>query len=806
MSGETLLEVPIEKEMQTSYIDYAMSVIVGRALPDVRDGLKPVHRRILYAMRELGLSSDRPYRKCARIVGEVLGKYHPHGDMAVYDALVRMAQDFSMRYVLIDGQGNFGSVDGDSPAAMRYTEARLSEIAEEMLEDIDKDTVDFVPNFDASLKEPSVLPSKFPNLLVNGSSGIAVGVATNIPPHNLREVVDGIIAVIDNPEITTKELMEIIKGPDFPTGGIIYGARGIMEAYENGRGTIKVRAKAEIKGEKGRTKIIVSEIPYQVSKAAIVERIAELIREKKVSGASYVRDESDREGIRIVIEVAHGANPKIVLNQLYSHTQMEVTFGIINLALVDGEPKILPLKDLIRHYINHRKEIVRRRTSFELNRARERVHILEGISRALENIDLTVEIVKGAKDPDDARNQLMERLKLSDVQASAILEQRISRLTSLERRKVEEEREDLIKRIRECEKILGSEREILEVIKRELIEIKEKYGDDRRTKIVERAVEVGVEDLIPRENVIVTLTHGGYIKRMPLETFRIQHRGGKGIKGIEMRGEDLIMNLFTALTHDHLLLFTDRGNAHRLKVYEVPAAERYGKGKHIATLLKLRDEKVTATIPVKDFSEDKYLFMVTRKGIVKKVRLSEFDTPYRCIRAIKLDEDDFLVSALLTDGNAEIIIGTRLGMAIRFHERDVRPMGRSARGVIGIRMRDGDEVVNADVVSPGWSILTITENGIGKRTRIEEYRLTRRGGRGVINIRVEKGKVAGMIKVKDDDEIIVMSSNGVAMRTVASQIPLRGRNTVGVKIMSVSEGDKVASVSRVAKGLQAPSP
>lgn len=800
-SGEIIVPVKIEDEMKRSYIDYAMSVIVGRALPDVRDGLKPVHRRILYAMRDLGLASNKPYKKCARIVGEVLGKYHPHGDMAVYDALVRMVQDFSLRYPLIDGQGNFGSIDGDAPAAMRYTEARLAKMAEELLEDIDKETVDFVPNFDESLTEPSILPGKIPNLLVNGSSGIAVGMATNIPPHNLGEVVDATIALIDNPETSLRELMQAIRGPDFPTGALILGRQGITEAYSTGRGNIRIRARAVVEEKKGKKRIVITELPYQVNKARLIESIAELIRNKTIQGIVDLRDESDRDGMRVVIELRGTAVPEIVLNQLYKHTQMETTFGIINLALVEGEPKVLNLRETILEYVNHRKVVVTRRTKFELDKAEKRAHILEGLGIAIENIDAVIKLIKGSKSPDKAREGLISNFKLSREQAQAILDMRLQRLTALEREKLDQEYNDLLKRIAWLRKILASEAEILRIIKEELLELKKKYDDERRTEIVEEPGEISIEDLIAEEDMVVTITTGGYIKKLPVRTYRAQRRGGKGIIGMETKKEDVISDIFIASTHDYILFFSNRGKAYWLKVYEIPTAGRYSKGKAIVNLLKVDEgERITATIPVKEFNEKRFLFMATKKGIVKKTPLSAFSHPRKGgIRAITLTNGDELVKVKLTEGDQEVILAAKYGKAIRFSERDVRPMGRTAQGVRGMKLREKDEIVGMEVLKEEITLLAVTENGYGKRTNIADYPLHRRGGKGVINIIPSKrnGLVVGIEGVTDENELMITSSNGVVIRQPIKQISVIGRNTQGVRLMKLEEGDKVAAIAKV---------
>jgi DNA gyrase subunit A len=785
-------EVNIEDEMKVSYIDYAMSVIVGRALPDVRDGLKPVHRRILHAMRELGVGSAREYKKSARIVGEVLGKYHPHGDAAVYDTMVRMAQDFSFRYPLIDGQGNFGSVDGDDAAAMRYTETRLSEIAEEILEDIEKDTVEWSPNFDDTLKEPTILPAKIPNVLVNGSSGIAVGMATNLPPHNLGEVANGIIMVIENPDVSIEELMGEIKGPDFPTGGIIVGREGIRKAYTTGRGILKIRAKVNVEG-KAENRIVIREIPFQINKARLVEEIAELVREKKIEGITDLRDESDREGIRIVVELRYGISADVVLNRLYKYTQLETSFGVISLALVNGEPRELILLDIVKHYIEHRKEVVTRRTRHELEIAERRAHILEGYEIAIGRIDDVIKIVKESEKKDDASKTLQRSLNLSKEQAEEILKMRISSLSRLERKKIEKEHEELIGNISRLREVLSSEENILRIIKEELVEIKERYGDARRTMIVDEE-ELMTEDLVEEEKVVVTITDGGYIKRLPIKTFKMQRRGGRGIIGAGTKEKDFIVEMFIASTHDHALFFTDRGKVYRLMVHEIPAGERHSRGKAIVNLLNLEGEKITATIPINRF-DDRYLLFATKRGIIKKTSLHAFDTRYRCIRAISLDEDE-LVNVELTDGNREVILATKHGKAIRFSERDVREMGRGARGVKGIKPREGDEVIAMETVSEDGSLLTVTENGYGKRTPVSKYRRIKRGGTGVINIKTSgrNGFVVDVKEVSDDDEIIIISSKGIVIREPVKDIRVQARSTQGVRLMRLREGMTVVAL------------
>lgn len=796
-TGEIIVPVKIEEEMRKSYIDYAMSVIVGRALPDVRDGLKPVHRRILYAMHELGMTHAKPYKKSARIVGEVLGKYHPHGDVAVYDALVRMVQDFSMRYPLIDGQGNFGSVDGDAPAAMRYTEVRLARIAEELLADIEKETVDFMPNFDDSLKEPVVLPGKLPNLLLNGSSGIAVGMATNIPPHNLGEVVDATIAVINEPGISIRELMEHVRGPDFPTGAFIFGKWGVVKAYKTGRGVIKLRARAVIDKER----ILITELPYQVNKSKLIEDIARLVREKKIEGIADLRDESDREGMRVVVELKGSVVAEVVLNQLYKHTQLENTFGIINLSLVEGEPKVLSLKDVILEYLKHRKNVVRRRTEFELKKAEARAHILEGLKLALANIDMVIKIIRGSKTVDEAREGLIGAFPLTKRQSQAILDMKLQRLAALEREKLEVEYRELLKRISWLRGVLASEEKVLGIIKEELLELKEKYGDERRTEILEATPELTMEDLIAVEDMVVTITSSGYIKRLPVSTYRRQRRGGKGVIGMETKEEDVVSDLFVASTHDYILFFSNRGKVYWKKVYEIPEGGRYSKGKAIVNLLQIEEgEGITAAIPIKEFDEDQYLLMATKHGKVKKTPLSAYGNPRRTgIIAITLAEDDELVGVEKTDGSCEVILGTRYGKAIRFNELDVRPMGRSAMGVIGIKLRKKDEVIGMEVAKKNLSLLAVTENGYGKRTPIEEYPLQRRGGRGVININTSprNGLVVGIKGVRDSDELMLMSSQGIAIRLPVKGISVIGRNTQGVKLMKLNEGDRVCAVERI---------
>lgn len=793
----TVVETTLENEMKESYIDYAMSVIVGRALPDVRDGLKPVHRRILYAMNQMGLTADKPTRKSARVVGEVLGKYHPHGDVAVYDSLVRMVQDFSLRYPLIVGQGNFGSVDGDSAAAMRYTEMKMAPIAQELLSDIEKETVDFVPNFDGSLKEPSVLPGKLPNLLVNGSSGIAVGMATNIPPHNLGEVVDALLIYIDQPDVSVKKLMRVMKAPDFPTGGLIYGRSGIEKAYETGRGKLILRARTRFDEKNGVKRILVTEIPYQVNKSKLVQDIAELVKEKKIDGIGDLRDESDREGMRIVIEVQKDALPEIVLNQLFKHTSLQTTFGIIMLALVEGEPRILTLKELLDEYVKYRVEVITRRTRYELERAKERAHILEGLLIALDNIDEVIKIIRESQEVEEARNKLESRFNLTEKQSRAILDMRLQRLVGLEREKLKNELEQKVKEIERFEYILENRREVLEIMKEELLELKENYGDERRSELVQEQVEFTMEDLILEEDMVVTITRGGYIKRTPEDEYRRQRRGGKGVVGIETKEEDVVEHLFITSTHDYILFFTDKGKIYWLKAYDVPTASRAARGKPIVNVLKVQDETITAVMSVSEFREDEYLVMVTQNGMIKKTALSEFDNPRPSgIIAISLKEDR-LVNVLRTDGNQELFIATKKGRAIRFHERDVRSMGRSAAGVRGISLRH-DEVVGMTMVGEG-SVLTVTELGYTKRTQFSEYLAQRRGGKGVINVKVtgKNGNVSGMLAVKDTDEIMIISQQGKLIRIPVKGIRVMGRATQGVIAMTLEEGDRVSAVTVV---------
>ncbi len=800
--NEKIIPVYIEEEVKDSYLNYAMSVIVGRALPDVRDGLKPVHRRILYAMQELNLDHSKPFKKCARIVGEVLGKYHPHGDVAVYDTLVRMAQDFSLRYPLVDGQGNFGSIDGDTAAAMRYTEARLAAISEAMLEDIDKETVNFGPNFDASLKEPLLLPAALPNLLVNGSSGIAVGMATNIPPHNLNEVADATIYLLDNPEAPIKDLMRHVKGPDFPTGGIICGKGGIKDAYTTGRGKLTVRAKATIEHQKnGKDLIVISEIPYQVQKASIIEAIAELVDDKKLEGISDIRDESDKDGLRIVVELKRDTEPQIVLNLLFKHTQLETTFGVIMLALVDNRPKVLNLHQMLQAYVEHRKVIIRRRTQFELDKALKRAHILEGLKIALKFIDKIIKTIKTSKSTDDARKNLVKEFDLSEIQAQAILEMQLQRLTALERDKIDAEYAELLKKIELCRAILASEKKIEAIIKDELENLKKKYGDERRTDIVGEVAELEVEDLIAEEDVVVTISHGGYIKRLPVSSYRKQKRGGKGVTGAEVKEEDFVEHLFVASTKDHLLIFTDKGQVHWLKVYEIPQAGRASKGKAIVNLVHMEaGAKISSTIPVKEFSPDKFLVMVTRTGKIKKTKLDAYGNPRKGgIIGISLDKDDALVGVELTDGKQELLIATRQGKAVRFSEVKVRDMGRGAGGVRGISLAKKDQVIDMILVSKDSSILTVTERGFAKRTLAQEYRLTSRGGKGIINIKVtdKNGEAVNLKPVTDNDELMVITQNGMFLRCAVKDIRETGRSAQGVRLIKIADKDRVSCVAHV---------
>ena len=804
MDGK-IIERDIEKEMRTAYIDYAMSVIVSRALPDVRDGLKPVHRRILYAMHEDGITSDKPYRKCANTVGSVLGRYHPHSDSSVYDAMVRLAQDFSMRYMLIDGHGNFGSVDGDGAAAMRYTEARMAKISEYMLTDIEKNTVNFMPNYDDRLQEPTVLPARIPALLINGSSGIAVGMATNIPPHNLTEVINGIIKIIDEDEVTDEDLMSVIKGPDFPTEGIILGMEGIKQAYKTGRGKITLRAETEIEEMSGnRQRIIVSSLPYQVNKANLIKTISDLSKEKKVEGISECRDESDRKDkVRVVIELKRDANPQVVLNQLFKHTQMQTTFGIIMLALVNGEPKILTLRQCIDCYIDHRKEVILRRTQFELDKALARAHILEGLKIAIDNIDEVISIIRSSYD--DPKERLMERFGLTDIQAQAILDMRLKTLSGLQREKIEEEYKQLMELIAHLRDILNSERLVFEIIKEELIEIRDKFGDERKTKIVAAEGEIDIEDLIKEEQCVVALTHFGYIKRMPIDTYKSQRRGGKGITGMTTREEDFVKEIFTASTHDMVLFFTNKGKLYKLRGYELPEAGRTARGTAIVNLLSLdAGEKVSAIIPIQNFAEGKYLLMATKNGLIKKTALKEYDSTRKTgLQGITLKEDDELIDVRLTDGEDNVVLVTRNGMCITFDEKDVRPIGRVSQGVIGIRIDEDDEVIGMESVISGGkaTLLAITENGFGKRTELEEYRVQNRGGKGVITYKItpKTGKLVGVRIAVEGDDVMLVTNTGTIIRLKVDDISVLGRSTQGVTLMRTNDGGKVVSIETLSQ-------
>ena len=797
-----ILPIEIAEEMKKSYIDYSMSVIVGRALPDVRDGLKPVHRRILYSMSELNLTPDKPYRKSARIVGDVLGKYHPHGDRAVYLAMVRMAQDFSTRGLLVDGHGNFGSVDGDSPAAMRYTEARMSKLALELLRDIDKETVDFVPNFDESLKEPAVLPSRYPNLLVNGSNGIAVGMATSIPPHNLGEVIDATVHLIDNEECSVDDLMKFVKGPDFPTSAIIMGKENIAEAYRTGRGKVKVRARAVIEElPKGKQQIVVTEIPYQVNKAKLVERIAELVKDKKVEGISDLRDESNRNGMRIVIELKRDVNANIVLNNLYKHSQMEETFSVIMLALVNGQPKVLNLKQILYHYVQHQKDVVTRRTKFELNKAEARAHILEGLRIALDNIDAVISLIRASKTTQEAKSGLMEKFGLTDIQAQAILDMRLQRLTGLERDKIEAEYEELIKKINRLKEILANERLLLNVIKEEMLIIKENYADERRTEIRHAEGEIDMRDLIEDEEIAITLTHFGYIKRLPADTYKSQKRGGRGISALTTREEDFVKHLVSTTTHSKLLFFTNKGRVFRLNAYEIPEGKRQAKGTAIVNLLQLGpNEKIATLLAIDEKDDNKYLLLATKNGIVKKTDREEFKNINKAgLIAIGLREDDELIGVKVTDGNKDVLLVTKEGMSIRFDENDIRSMGRSAMGVKGITLSNDDKVVSMSLCEEGTDVLVVSENGFGKRTDINEHRTQIRAGKGIktYNIAEKTGKLVGAEMVNEDDEMMIINSDGVLIRLRVNEISLFGRVTSGVKLMKTDDEVNVVSISKI---------
>jgi DNA gyrase subunit A len=805
---ERLAQIAIEDEMRSSYLDYAMSVIVGRALPDVRDGMKPVHRRILYGMNEMGLAHNRAYRKSAKIVGEIMGNYHPHGDTAIYDTLVRMAQDFNMRYMLVDGQGNYGSMDGDPPAAMRYTEARMTRIAEEMLADIDKETVDFGPNYDESRTEPLVLPARVPNLLVNGAGGIAVGYATNIPTHNMVEVINGLVKLIDDPDTTIAQLMKEIPGPDFPTAGFIYGTGGIKQAYETGRGLLTLRAKVSVEVDErtDRSRLIVTEIPYQVNKASLIEKIADLTQDKKMEGISDLRDESDRDGVRIVIELKKNEIPQVVLNNLFKHTQLQTTFGVIMLALVNNRPEVLNLKQVLEHFVAHRREVVVRRTAFELRKAEERAHILEGLKIAIDNLDAVIKLIRGSASPEAARAGLMRQFQLSEAQSNAILDMKLQRLTQLERNKLIEEYQELLKRIEYLKSVLASEPLVRKIIKDELLAVKEAYKDERRTQIVKEEAEISVEDLIAEEEVVVTVSHAGYIKRNPVSLYRAQRRGGKGKIGMGVRDEDFVETLFTASTHDYLLFFTDAGKVYWLKVHEIPEAGRAAKGKALVNLLALKsDEKVTATLPVKEFREDQFVVMATKQGVIKKTELSAYGNPRAGgIIALTLDEGDKLIGVQITDGSREILLGTKQGIVIRFKEDEARPMGRTAHGVRGITLEEGNEVIGMETITPDstTAIMTVTEGGYGKRTPVNEYRVQGRGGKGIISVKTTEktGLAVGFLQVRDDDEIMLMAAMGKILRCKVNDIREIGRNTQGVRVLELEgETDRVVGVARIAE-------
>jgi DNA gyrase subunit A len=805
---ERLDQIAIEDEMRSSYLDYAMSVIVGRALPDVRDGLKPVHRRILFGMNEMGLVHNRTYRKSAKIVGEIMGNYHPHGDSAIYDTLVRMAQDFNMRYPLVDGQGNYGSMDGDSPAAMRYTEARMTKLAEEMLADIDKETVDFGPNYDESRVEPLVLPTKVPNLLINGAGGIAVGYATNIPTHNIAEVIDGLLLLLENPDITIAQLMKKIPGPDFPTAGFIYGFSGIKEAYETGRGLLKLRAKVVVETDERteRERLIVTEVPYQVNKAKLIEKIAELIQDDRIKGISDLRDESsDREGVRVVIELKRGEIPLVVLNNLYKHTQLETTFGVIMLALVNNRPEVLNLKQILHYFVEHRREVVVRRTTFELRKAEERAHILEGLKIALDNLDAVITLIRRSQSPDEARVGLMRQFTLTELQANAILDMRLQRLTQLERAKLVEEYQEVLKQIEYLKSVLASEGLVRSIIKDELTQIREEYKDDRRTQIVKEEAEISLEDLIAEEEVVVTISHSGYIKRNAASLYRAQRRGGKGKIGMGIKDEDFVETLFTASTHDTLLFFSDAGKVYWLKVHEIPEASRAAKGKALVNLLALTgSEKVTATLPVKEYREDRFVIMATKKGLIKKTEISAYSNPRQGgIIALGLEDGDKLIGVQVTDGQREILLGTKQGITIRFKEEEVRPMGRTAYGVKGITLEAGNEVIGMETITPDstTSILTVTEYGYGKRTPVGEYRIQGRGGKGIISVKTTErnGLAVGFLQVRDSDEIMLMAAQGKVLRCKVGDIREIGRNTQGVRILDLEgDEDRVVAVARLA--------
>jgi len=799
---EKILPVALEDEMRSSYIDYAMSVIVSRALPDVRDGLKPVHRRVLYGMHELSLAHNRPYKKSARIVGEVLGKYHPHGDSAVYQSMVRMVQEFSLRYPLVDGQGNFGSVDGDSPAAMRYTEARLARISEEILRDLDKNTVDFASNFDDSLQEPTVMPAYLPSLLLNGASGIAVGMATNIPPHNLTEVVNGLIAMIDKPNITNEELMEYVTAPDFPTGGIIFGYEGVKDAYTTGRGRVVIRAKANIETHKNdRESIIITELPFQVNKANLIEKMAHLVRDGKVQDISNIRDESDRDGMRIVIETKRGSQAEVIINQLFKHTQMQVTFGVIMLALVNGAPKVLTLNETMTHFLSHRMDVLIRRTKYELEAAERRAHILEGYIIALDNIDEVIAVIKKSKDVETARNSLMKKFNLSEIQAKAILDMRLQRLTGLERKKIEDEYKEIIKLIEKLRGILDSERKRNTIIKNELIALQERYGDERRTEIVKNYTEFSLEDIIAEEDVVVTISHSGFIKRFPVSGYRKQARGGRGVTGAGTKDEDFIEHMFVASTHHYIMFFTDKGKCYWKKVHEVPEGGRAARGRSLQNLVeKDKNEQITAFVTVKEFVDDKSIVMVTEKGTIKKTKLSAYSNVRKGgINAINITDGDKLIEVKLTDGNNDIVIGTRNGLAIRFNETDVREMGRTATGVRGIRLGAGDIVIGFIVVRSASTLLVVTDKGFGKRSEIDDYRITKRGGKGVITVRTgeKTGNLIAIKEINDQDELVIITNSGMVIRQGVKKIRVMGRATQGVKLINLKDGDSIADVAKV---------
>jgi DNA gyrase subunit A len=806
LEREKIVPVYIEEEMKSSYIDYSMSVITARALPDVRDGLKPSNRRILVAMNDLNLAPGRPHRKCAKIAGDTSGNYHPHGEQVVYPTLVRMAQDFNMRYVLVDGQGNFGSIDGDAPAAMRYTEARLAPVAMEMLEDLDKETVNFVPNYDETRQEPMVLPSKFPNLICNGASGIAVGMATNIPTHNLSEVVNALVALIDNPDLEDERLLDHIPGPDFPTGGIIQGKRGISEAYRTGRGRVILKARVNAEKQKsGKESIVITEIPYQINKSNLLERIAQLVRDKLIDGISDLRDESDRDGMRIVVELKRDAQTEVVLNQLFKHTQMQATFGVIMLALVDGQPRVLTLKEMLTFFLEHRHEVVTRRTQFELNKAEQRAHILEGLKIALDHIDAVIKLIRSSKTPEEAKQGLMTKFKLSEIQAQAILDMRLQRLTGLEREKIEQEYLDVIKLIEKLKGILESKTKRMNIIKEELTELKKKYGDARRTEISEEEEgEFTIEDLIAEEDMVITITHSGYIKRLSVTSYRRQGRGGRGVIGIETKEQDFVEHLFIASTHNYILFFTPKGRCHWVKVHEIPVGGRLAKGKPIVNMLDLgEEEKIAAFVPVREFDDKHFVAMATRNGVIKKTLLSAFSNPRRGgINAMNIPEDDSLIEAKITDGTCDMVLATREGQAIRFHEDKVRDMGRTAYGVRGIRLEKDDRVIGMVVVKRDTTLLSVTENGYGKRTDIADYRVTNRGGKGIINIKTtqKNGKVVDIKEVLTDDELMLITQKGIIIRQPVKQISVIGRATQGVKLINLDAGDRVVDVARVVTG------